>query len=65
MLIDRCQLKGKGYSEKDPFTAYYSPDFEGSKTQTDVYKYPIYGIPKSAKLRSKTSDQINFGGAQR
>ncbi|MBD64312.1 MAG: hypothetical protein CME62_03845 [Halobacteriovoraceae bacterium] len=54
----------KGYSEKKThFTAYYSPDFEGSKTQTDVYKYPIYGIPKSAKLRSKTSDQINFGGA--
>lgn len=53
-----------GYSEKKTlFTAYYSPDFEGSKTKTDVYKNPIYKKPSSAKLQNLTSDQINYTNA--
>lgn len=44
------------------FTAYYSPDLHGSKTKTDVYKYPIYKMPKDAKLRSSTREEIDFDG---
>lgn len=42
------------------FTAYYSPDFIGSRTKTAIYKNPIYKLPKSTKLRSLTRDQIDF-----
>ena len=27
------------------FTGYYSPIFKGSRTQTDIYKYPLYKRP--------------------
>ncbi|MBT4793280.1 MAG: hypothetical protein HON90_17040 [Halobacteriovoraceae bacterium] len=51
----------KGYAEqKTLFTAYYSPDFEGSFTQTAVFKNPIYAKPKSITLQKSTSDQINY-----
>ena len=51
----------RGYQDKKTlFTAYYSPDFEGSKVKTDVYKHPIYAKPKDERLRKATSDQINF-----
>jgi membrane-bound lytic murein transglycosylase len=44
------------------FTAYYSPDFHGSKVQTDIYKYPIYAMPKDPKLQRLTRKQIDFEG---
>lgn len=54
----------KGFATKETlFTAYYSPDFEGSRVKTSVFKNPIYAKPKSAKLRKSSSDAINFGGA--
>ena len=54
----------RGYKDKKTlFTAYYSPDLHGSKTKTEVYKNPIYAMPQDEKLRSSTSDQINFEGA--
>lgn len=45
------------------FTAYYSPDFIGSRVKTDQYKYAIYEMPTDATLRSKTREQIDFDGA--
>ena len=45
------------------FTAYFTPDFRGSLIQTEQFKNPIYAMPRSRHLRSKTSDQINFEGA--
>lgn len=45
------------------FTAYYSPDFIGSKIKTERYKYAIYALPTDATLRSKTREQIDFEGA--
>ena len=51
----------RGYQEdKTLFTAYYSPDFKGSRVKTDIYKNPIYGLPKEKELRNLTSDEINF-----
>lgn len=53
----------RGYQTKQTmFTAYYSPDMHGSKTQSETYKYPIYGMPSDEKLRASTSDQINYEG---
>lgn len=54
----------KGYKEKKTFfTAYYSPDFEGSVKKTKIFKNPVYAKPTSRKLQSLSSDKINFGGA--
>ena len=51
-----------GYQTKQTlFTAYYSPDFMGSRVKTDVYKHPIYALPKTEKLRTLTRDEIDFG----
>lgn len=52
----------RGYNEdKTFFTAYYSPDLEGSKTKTAVFKNPIYAMPEG-NLRYLTRDQIDFQG---
>lgn len=54
----------RGHKDKKTlFTAYYSPDLNGSKVKTAEYKNPIYAMPKDEKLRRSTSDEINFGGA--
>jgi membrane-bound lytic murein transglycosylase A len=42
------------------FTGYYSPDFEGSKTQTERFKYPIYGLPTKKELLNLTRVEIDF-----
>ncbi len=42
------------------FTAYYSPILSGSKVQTEIYKYPIYSLPVSTKLRSLSRIEIDF-----
>ena len=53
-----------GYRKKKTlFTAYYSPDFEGSKTKTALYKNPIYMKPSNTRLQKLTSDQINYTNA--
>lgn len=51
----------RGYSSnKSLFTAYYSPDFIGSKVKTDVYKHAIYKMPEDPKLRASTRVEIDF-----
>jgi membrane-bound lytic murein transglycosylase A len=45
------------------FTAYYSPDFVGSKTRTEKYRYGIYNLPKEENLRTLTREQIDFDDA--
>ena len=53
----------RGYKEnKTMFTAYYSPDFEGSYTKTEVYKNPIYAYPKNTADQKLSSDEINYQG---
>ncbi len=42
------------------YTAYYSPDLEASKVKDDVYKNPIYALPKEAELRSLSREEIDF-----
>jgi len=42
------------------FTAYYSPDLEGSRTKTAEYVNPIYAKPLEEDLWRSTSDQINY-----
>lgn len=45
----------KGYDLKQTlFTAYYSPDFQGSQTKTSEYKNPIYMKPSNTRLQSLT-----------
>jgi membrane-bound lytic murein transglycosylase A len=51
----------RGYNTNQSlFTAYYSPDFKGSRVKTDVYKHAIYNMPKDAKLRSLSRVEIDF-----
>jgi hypothetical protein len=45
------------------FTAYYSPDFIGSRIRTEKYRYGIYALPKEADLRGLTREQIDFDDA--
>lgn len=53
----------RGYTTNQTlFTAYYSPDFIGSKTKTETFKNPIYALPKTEKLRRLTRDEIDFQG---
>lgn len=47
-------------SNQSLFTAYYSPDFYGSRTRTDVYKNPIYKLPKNLADRSLSRVEIDF-----
>ena len=47
-------------SGKSLFTAYYSPDFEGSRVKTPVFKNAIYKLPKSSKLRALSREDIDF-----
>ena len=54
----------RGFREnKTFFTAYYSPDLEGSFTQTEEFPNPIYAFPKKPLPSNLTSDRINFEGA--
>jgi membrane-bound lytic murein transglycosylase A len=42
------------------FTAYYSPDLHASRTKTQVYKNPIYKMPKDPKLKGLSRVEIDF-----
>lgn len=54
----------QGYSQKKTlFTAYYSPDLDGSFTQSEKFKNPIYGMPTDPKLSGLVSDEINYENA--
>jgi len=44
------------------FTAYYSPDFHGSKTKTAVFKNPIYAKPATSVLTNLSRTDIDFEG---
>ncbi len=45
---------------KSLYTAYYSPDFIGSKTKTARFSLPIYKKPGSKSLQRLTREQIDF-----
>lgn len=51
---------GYGSSNTTLFTAYYSPDFYGSRTRTDRYTLPIYKLPPNASDRSLSREAIDF-----
>ncbi|MBL7666044.1 MAG: MltA domain-containing protein [Bacteriovoracaceae bacterium] len=42
------------------FTAYYSPDFNGSLTKTETFKNPIYSLPTDPALKKLTRKEIDF-----
>jgi membrane-bound lytic murein transglycosylase len=56
------QRKPEFDSKLSHFTAYYSPDLEGSTVQDDVYKHAVYGLPRDTNLRNLTRVQIDFEG---
>lgn len=35
------------------FTGYFEPELDGSRRQTDRYKYPIYAMPRDARSASR------------
>lgn len=44
------------------FTSYYTPDFLGSRVQTDVYKNPIYHRPSKDADRKLSRVEIDLDG---
>lgn len=42
------------------YTAYYSPDFIGSKTKSDRFKHAIYSLPKEEENLNLTRVEIDF-----
>jgi membrane-bound lytic murein transglycosylase A len=57
--VNRDDIEGDG---ETLYTAYYSPDFEGSRVKTAVFKNPIYAMPTDPTLRGMTRKQIDFEG---
>jgi membrane-bound lytic murein transglycosylase A len=45
------------------FTAYYSPDFEGSMTPSERFRVPLYRTPEDPALKETTREQIIYEGA--
>jgi membrane-bound lytic murein transglycosylase A len=54
---------GFGTDKPTFFTAYYSPDLEGSYQRTAEHQNPIYKLPASEDLRKQTREKIDFEGA--
>ncbi len=54
-----------GYKESKTtkFTSYYSPDFTGSRTQTERFKRPIFKVPTNEADRNFTRVDIDYNGA--
>ncbi len=53
---------GHGNVNSTFFTAYFSPDLVGSRTQTERFKHPIYALPQDAVLRNLSREEIDFDG---
>jgi membrane-bound lytic murein transglycosylase A len=51
---------GYGSAETTLFTAYFSPDLIGSRTQSERFKHPIYALPTEESLRTQTREAIDF-----
>jgi len=45
------------------YTAYYSPDFNGSLTERGPYQIPLYSAPEDPVIKESTREQIHFEGA--
>jgi membrane-bound lytic murein transglycosylase A len=46
--------------KKTQFTSYYTPDFNGSRTKSDVYRNPIFSLPKTETERKYSRVEIDF-----
>jgi membrane-bound lytic murein transglycosylase A len=44
---------GKEENKCTLFTGYYEPIYDGSRTKSEVYQFPLYRIPKDLVLNSK------------
>lgn len=54
---------GYGTSKPTLFTAYYSPDLDGSFTPDEIHKNPIYAMPTDPELKKLSREAIDFDGA--
>lgn len=54
---------GHGTQTPSTFTAYYSPDLNGSLVQDADHPYPLYALPASAADRGLSREKIDFDGA--
>lgn len=54
-----------GYGKKDwtKFTAYYSPDFHGSRVKTERFNKAIYKLPADNLSRNQSRVDIDYHGA--
>ena len=48
--------------DQSRFTAYYSPDFDGSLSPSDQYKLPLFSAPTDPTLLGSSSEQIIYEG---
>ena len=54
---------GFGKKQWTKFTAYYSPDFHGSRTPTERFNKAIYSMPTNELDRKQTRVDIDYNGA--
>ena len=62
LIRNHFQLyKSKGRDDRQQMlvTGYYEPVFEGSLSETETYRYPVYRVPDSLIQRSK--DRVKVG----
>lgn len=51
---------GHGQSDTTHFTAYYSLDFVASRTKSERFNMPIYGMPQDESLRKLSRESIDY-----
>lgn len=61
--VTKSSEPGHGTSTPSTFTAYYSPDLNGSLVQDADHPYPLYALPASAADRVLSREKIDFDGA--
>lgn len=61
--VTKSSEPGHGTSTPSTFTAYYSPDLNGSLVQDADHPYPLYALPASAADRALSREKIDFDGA--
>lgn len=54
--------EGFGQNKTTKFTAYYSPDLDGSFWPTKQHRFPLYVYPEDPGLQTLSREEIDFDG---
>jgi membrane-bound lytic murein transglycosylase A len=62
--FDVYMVTGSDANQKSLFTGYYEPLLEGSLTQSEKYKYPLYRVPDDLIVKRVSPDENKIGRMQ-